>query len=338
MVKASTTTGLLALATLLATLAASPSAASPGHATPLAAPATAPSAASPDHDDSRESEATLKVTVPVAPYSWVVQRIAGARASITTLVASGQSPHSYSPDPQQIATLTKSDVLFRAGLELESGLVPRLSDLQPDLLVVDLASAPRPDAPAAAHDGEHGLHVAGGEHAHGAHTHRDGHDPHAWLDPMALLDQASIIAETLSQLDPAGASRYAAGLDSLAGTLTALDGELTKTLGPFEGTRFYVFHPAFGHFAEAYGLTQVAVEFEGKEPSARRLAQLVEQARADGATLIIVQPQFSDAAARTLARELDAELLAIDPLAPDPTETLRELAAAVIESATERTP
>ncbi len=279
----------------------------------LAATATAeagPAAGTvPSTGSASGSTAVVSVIVPVEPYVLVVNRIAEERVDAHTLVPPGQSPHTYSPTPQQIAGFAKADVLFHVGLELERGLVPRLRELDRGLLVVDLM----PDEP----------------EPPDAHDHERGHDPHVWLDPSNVIRQAALIAETLSRLDPAGSEGYAAGLDSLVRDLSRLDEELTSRLRPHAGSRFYVFHPAFGHFAEAYGLEQVAVETDGKEPSARRLVELVDMARGDDTRVIITQPQHSDATIRTLAREIDAKIVSIDPLAYDLFATLRALADAI---------
>jgi len=253
--------------------------------------------------------AVLSVIVPVEPYVLVVNRITGERVDVHTLVPPGQSPHTYSPTPQQIAAIARSDALFRADLELEQGLVPRLAELDPDLRIVELTST----EPASPQLG----------------PHANGHDPHVWLDPSNVIHQAGLIAGTLSQLDPAGARGYAAGLDSLVRDLTRLDEELSFQLLPAAGSRFYVLHPAYGHFAEAYGLEQVAIEADGKEPSARRLAELVDMARDDNTRVIITQPQYADATVRTLAREIDARVVSVDPLAYDLFATLRSLADAI---------
>lgn len=262
--------------------------------------------------------ATGSVIVPVEPYAFVTERIAGDRVNVLTLVPPGRSPHTYSPTPQQIAAFAGADALFVAGLELERGLVPRLQALDHDLLIIDLHSAATPEAETRAPD---------------VHGHDSGHDPHVWLDPRTVIRQAGLIASTLSEIDEQGAHIYAAGLDSLTHDLELLDAELRSRLRPRSGSRFYVFHPAFGHFAEAYGLEQVAVETNGKEPSAKRLAELVDMARRDRTRVVITQPQHSGATVLTLAREIDAAIVSVDPLAFDLFATLRALADAITSNA-----
>ena len=81
----------------------------------------------------------------------------------------------------------------------------------------------------------------------------------------------------------------------------SLDAQLRQALKPFRGQTFYVFHPAFGYFADAYHLQQKSVETEGKSPTPRQLLALIKQARAEGVKIIFLQPQFDVHAAEAVA-------------------------------------
>ncbi len=304
---------LLLLAIAMPALPASEASSDPHQALP----------ASEASSDPRQAQ--FAVVVPVMPYAFIIDRIAGGRVTPLTLVPAGQSPHSYSPGPQQIASIAEARVIFRTGLPLEQGVVSRLESLNQEAIVIDMTSVVTEQHDSL--DAEYGQ--TGGHANDDKHDHTDGRDLHVWLSPANISRQARLMAETLAHVDPAGAHIYETGLDSLLSDVARLEHELDVRLAPFAGSRFYVFHPAFGHFAEAFHLEQVAVEFEGKEPSAKRLASLVKQARVDGVHTILVQPQFSDSAARTLAREIGADLALIDPLAYDLFATLRSLADAI---------
>jgi len=96
--------------------------------------------------------------------------------------------------------------------------------------------------------------------------------------------------------------------------------------------RFLVFHPAFGYFASAYGLRQVAIEEEGKAPGPARLAAVIEAAKADGIKVVFVEPQFSSSAARTIASAIGGEVVVIDPLAADWPAGMQAIARAFGEA------
>src|SRR5690606_3888118 len=99
-----------------------------------------------------------------------------------------------------------------------------------------------------------------------------------------------------------------------------------------EGQRFLVFHPSWGYFAAAYGLVQVAIEHEGKEPGARALAGIIEQAKAEGIRVVFVQQQSAGASARAVAEAIGGRVVPLDPLAPDYLANLRRSAQAIAEA------
>jgi zinc transport system substrate-binding protein len=92
-----------------------------------------------------------------------------------------------------------------------------------------------------------------------------------------------------------------------------------------------VFHPAWGYFAREFGLKQMAIEVQGKEPSARELGEILDYARNNHVSTIFVQPQFSRRTAEIIAREIGARIAIADPLAADWAGNLRNLAKALVE-------
>ena len=105
-----------------------------------------------------------------------------------------------------------------------------------------------------------------------------------------------------------------------------MDADLKKTLAGKKGLRFMVFHPAWGYFAQAYGLRQVPIEIEGKNPKPAQLQELIRRARESGIRVIFVQPQFSTKSAEIVAREIGGQVAFADPLAGDWMANLRQVA------------
>jgi zinc transport system substrate-binding protein len=104
-----------------------------------------------------------------------------------------------------------------------------------------------------------------------------------------------------------------------------LDGELRGVLAGKQGLQFIVFHPAWGYFAHAYGLKQVPIEIEGKEPKPAQLKELIEHARKHQIKVVFVQPQFSSKSAEQVAKEIGGQVAFVDPLALNWAENLREV-------------
>lgn len=184
------------------------------------------------------------------------------------------------------------------------------------------------------HDHDH-AHGHGHEdkphpHAHHAHHHDEGgKDPHIWLNPRWMKMQARTIADTLIELDPGAEARFEANYAALARDLDALDASLRAALAPVQGGTLFVFHPAWGYFADEYGLVQTAIETEGKAPTAQQLARLIEQAKAADVRVIFVQPQMSTQSAQAVAEAIGGAVVPINPLARDYIANLEAVASSI---------
>jgi len=263
---------------------------------------------------------TVPVVVSIQPQAFFVQHVGGTHVTVEVLVSPGGNPHTYEPTPRQIAALEAARIYFTIDMPFERPLVARIAAAFRDVRIVDTQAGIQRRA-MTDHD-EHATHAKQERRA-------DELDPHTWLDPTLARRQAGTIAEALEQADPAHAADYRRNLQGLQAELDALDTELAEALASLKGRRFFVFHPAYGYFASRYGLEQVPVEMEGKEPSARQLADLIGQAKAAGAKVIFVQPQFSTRGARAVAEAIGGAVVPMDDLAGDYVSNLRRMAQAV---------
>ncbi|MEA3403407.1 MAG: zinc ABC transporter substrate-binding protein [Armatimonadota bacterium] len=256
-------------------------------------------------------QTALSAFVSIPPQAYLVERVGGRHVQVNVLVGPGQSPATYEPSPSQMSGLDEADVYFRIGVPFEEALVPRIRASMPDLPIVDTRQGieMRP--------------MVGGDDAHAGEARRD---PHTWLDPDLAKMQARTICENLQELDPEHADQYQRNLEGLLADLEAVDEEIARALEPFRGAEILVFHPAYGYFADAYGLKQVAIELEGKRPTPRQLEAIIEEAECRDIRAIFVQPQFSTASAEAIAREIGAVVVPLDPLARDYLSNLRQMA------------
>lgn len=269
----------------------------------------------------------VKVYVSVPPQAYFVERIGGKRVDVSVLLPPGANPHTFSPSPQEMAKLARADIYFRIGVPFENVLIPRIESAMPHLYVVDTRAGiklRRLD--------DHGHHDHDGPHG-GGHQHIHGElDPHIWMSPPLVKEQARTIRDALTRIDPSGKEAYEAGFEAFSRDLDRLHERLTRLLAPLAGREFFVYHPAFGYFAETYGLKQVPVELEGKEPSPRHLADLIRRAREQGVRVIFVQPQFSEKAARAVAEAIGGAVVPLDPLARDYLSNMEATSDALLRS------
>lgn len=243
----------------------------------------------------------IHVFVTISPYTFFVEKIAGANATVDVLVPQGQSPHSYEPTPKQIARLATAEIYFRAGINFESPLMTKLGSINKNLKIVDMRDGIK---------------------------QRDT-DPHIWLSPKLAGVQCRTIADAMCETDSNRCEEYMRNLDSLLLALRKVDMRIAKSFAHLKGKRLYVFHPAFGYFADAYGLEQVAVEVEGKEPSARKLAEIIDKVKEDGVKVIFVEPQFSAKSARVIADAIGGTVVKIDPLERDYLKNMENIAGKI---------
>ncbi len=264
----------------------------------------------------------LRVVVSVAPDAWLVREVAGDDVEVVTLAEPGDDPHTYQPTDAQVSAALGARIFFRTGVPFENGAWTRALRERPGIEIVDLRQGLV-------------LRRVGGAEAAGSDGRGHGDeemDPHVWLAPKLLETEAHTVAAALDRVDPDGAAARAANLSRLVERLRATDAEVSRILSPYRGRRVYVFHPAFGYLLDAYGLVQVAIEDEGKEPSEADLTARIRQAREDGVRAVFVQSQVQGRAAKALAGALGVKVLYLDPLAPDVTGNLVVIARALATS------
>ncbi|MGO9117151.1 MAG: metal ABC transporter solute-binding protein, Zn/Mn family [Desulfomonilaceae bacterium] len=280
----------------------------------------------------------VKTFVSILPAAYFVERVGGPNVEVSVLVGPGQDPHTFEPTPRLMAKMANARVLFKMGFPFEETIIKKIGSTFKNVEVVDLQQGIKlrtmTEEEAEAEEAEHEAeHEHGHGHGHGeAEEHEHHHDAgdldqHTWLDPQLVKIQAGTIADTLIQIDPSHKDQYEKNLKDFQADLDAIHQELTKALAPVKGKSFFVFHPAYGYFGDAFGLKQVPVQIGGKEPTVRQLARLIQLAKEDGVRVIFVQPQFSKKSAEVLAKGIGAAVVPIDPLAADYLKNLDQMAA-----------
>ncbi len=267
--------------------------------------------------------AALPVAVSIPPQAHFVKAIGGEHVDVQVMVPANAEPVTYEPTPRQMAALSQARLYFAIGVPFEQGWLPRFQAANADMTTVDTIANIRRH-PMGSHD-DHAGHDSGG---HG------GADPHVWLSPALVRLQAESIRDALIRADPDHARGYHQGFRRFVAQIHSADEAILASLAdlPADSRRFLVFHPAFGYFARSYGLEQMAIETEGKEPGPRELARITDEARSHGIRVIFIEPQFAQGAARTIAREINGEVLTLDPLARDWTAGMRAIAVTLREA------
>jgi zinc transport system substrate-binding protein len=244
------------------------------------------------------------VAVSVEPQAYFVEQIAGELVQVVVMVPPGANPATYSPTVHQIQALSDASLYFKvghAGFAFERSWLDSMLEVKSGLVIVD---------------GAQGSPCTAG-------------DPHLWVAPSGVRVMAANLAKGLERLLPDQQEILQANLAAFQQRIDALDLEIRETLGEQTGRGFLVYHPSWGCFAEEYGLEQIAIERDGKEPSPHDLAAMIDSAKRDGIRVVFVQPQHSERAAETVAEAIGGRVVAVDPLARDWPANLRAVASAL---------
>jgi zinc transport system substrate-binding protein len=299
--------------------------------------------------------APVKVFVSILPQKYFVEKIGGDLVDVSVMVQPGANPHNYEPKPRQMVAISKTMVYFAIGITFEEIWLERIASTNPKMRIVHtetgiekipmLAPHHHEEESERQHDKDEHHHEREGdgnkeeEHHHDEkeqhhdteaeddHMHHGIKDPHVWLSPPLVMIQARNILQALVSVDPANRASYDNNYRDFIMELVVLDEELRGIFaGRKEGLEFMTFHPAWGYFAQAYGLEQVPIEIEGKEPKSAELKDLIEHARERDIKVIFVQPQLSSQSARIIAKSIGGQIAFVDPLAADWADNLREVA------------
>jgi len=266
----------------------------------------------------------IRVAVSVPPQAYFVERIGGHHVDVVVMIPPGYSHVDYPLTPRQIVALSRARLYVAVGhpaFELERARIMPLLATLPNVEVVDMSR---------------GMHLIAGEgegedSEHGGHSHAAG-DPHVWVAPESVAVAARNIAAALERIDPAHAAEYRANLQYFESDIAALDRDIRFRLGPERGGSFMVYHPTWGYFAHQYGLRQVSIEAEGKEPSAGRLIQLIDEAKRQGVKVVFVQRGFPRKSAQVIADAVGGQVVVADPQERDWLGNLRRVTKALSEA------
>lgn len=257
-----------------------------------------------------QKDSKLNVIVSILPQKAFVNAVGGNLVNVKELIPPGGSPATYEPKPSDLALIEKADIYFRIGhIPFEKSHIDKFAGLNPNMKIVDTSV-----------------------NVQLRHFENGGVDPHLWLSPMQVKKQVDVIAETLSQEDPVNADTYNSNAERFKKDLDALHSEIESEFAELKTDKLMVFHPAWGYFADEYGLEQIAIEQSGKEPTAQELQHIIEEAKEEEIEVIFVQSQFSKETGESIAEEVGAVVVSINPLSEDYINNLRNVATTIAES------
>ncbi len=267
--------------------------------------------------------ANVKVIVSILPQQTFVKVIGGDKVDITLMVQPGNSPHSYEPKPSQMKDISNADIYLAIGVEFEHVWLPKFSNQNKNMQIINIDKGIEKSSIEEHHHGEE-------EHHGQEHDGEDGKDPHIWTSPNNVKIIAKNIVEALIAIDPENSKIYTKNYNEFLRQIEQTDRQIKELLNQVPNNKkFMVFHPAWGYFAQQYGLTQIAIEAGGKNPKPKQVMYLIEEAKEEKVNAVFTAPEFSDTIAKQIAKEVGVPVIKVSPLNPKWSQNLINLAKAI---------
>ena len=227
------------------------------------------------------------LAVTIEPYRFIVEAIAGDVWEVFSVVPAGTSPETFDPSPSHIMRLSRSKAYFlTGGIGFESRWSEKIAALCNGLPISDTSQG----------------------------VERDEDDPHLWTSPQNCMVIADNVCNVLCRIDSANSPLYRERRQRLAESLCTTDSLIAARLDSCTGRAFIIFHPSLTYFSKRYGLQQIVIEEHGKEPSAAHIKEVIDEARRAGVKKILLQSEFDKRHAESIAEEIGAEIININPL------------------------
>ena len=273
-----------------------------------------------------------EITVNILPQKYFVEKIVKDKFEINVMVKPGSSPHNYEPKPSQMKSLVNSKAYFLVGDPFEQAWMDKFKQNAKNTLFVDTTKGiEKIQMQEHDHHDEATVDAKHDEHDHEKHDH-SGFDPHVWLDPLLVKIQAKNIYEAMVEIDSHNSDFYKTNYEEFIKELDTLDENIKTILSPYKDKAFMVFHPSWGYFAKRYDLEQISIEIEGKEPKPNELVELIEEAKKHDIKIVFVAPQFSQKSAKTISKNINANVIAIDPISGNWKESMLDTANQIANS------
>ena len=247
------------------------------------------------------------IFVTITPLQSLIDEITMGDFDVEVIVPKGASPETFEPTPKQVTSFSDAEFIFSTGLiDFEQSLIKRI-DGKAEL--VNLSKD---------------IELIAGSCSCGNHHHKHGIDPHIWTSPRELRTMVGNMHRAVVSLYP-DSTKYNDAAERIIARLDSLDSYCQTHLSDGRKRAIMIYHPAYTYLAHNYNIEQIAIENEGKEPTAKHLIELVERGREMGITTIFHQPQYSASKLRSIADELNAEIVVTDPLSFDIEAEIRRV-------------
>ena len=239
------------------------------------------------------------IAVSFEPQAWMMRQIAGDDFDIVTLLPAGSDPETYQPSISTMKSLGKADIYFTLGTDgfEKSNLAGIVSNF-PDLKVVDCT------------EGVQKIFGSHGHHDHEGYNHTgEEFDPHMLASIKNSILMADNITRYLMVIHPEKTDVYQKAGEKLKARMQALDDSIGNM--NISGKSFAMRHPSLSYFAKDYGLSQIALQADGKETSPLQLRKQMEEINDSGTKIFIMEKEHASPGDEETARQLGLQTIEV---------------------------
>lgn len=257
----------------------------------------------------------ITVAASIMPQKEFIKKIAGDKVNVVIMVPPGADPHTYEVESSKLRQVSDADIYLEvgSGIEFELTWMDKIKSINPDMVVVNTSK------------GINLIKMQNAENNSSGSKLESESDPHVWTSPKNAMLMVENTYEALVKVDPTNKEYYYQNKEKYLKELIELDSETAKELDGKNITKMLVYHPAWGYFAQEFGLQQIAIEKEGKEPTPQTMADIISMAKKNNIKLIFTSPQVSTKNADTIAHEINGKVVIIDPLSSNYLENMENL-------------
>ncbi|MEG2915337.1 MAG: zinc ABC transporter substrate-binding protein [Oscillospiraceae bacterium] len=264
-----------------------------------------------NQDKSKEiSSQKPIIAVAIPPLKSFVEAVCGDNMEVITIIPPGNSPENYEPTPKEKEEFSKAKIYFSIGVPTEeANVLPNVAQ-KTQIIYLEKEVAKKYDD------------IKIGE----------GRDPHIWVSPKRAAVMVEVIVKEISLIDSENAKIYEENANKFLEELKSIDEEMSTILSEITNKKIIVFHPAFGYLAQDYGIEMYALEEEGKESTAKHLAEMIDFAKKENIKVIFYQAEIDSSQSKAFAEEIGGRTIMLSPLAENYIENLRLMAQTMKEA------
>ncbi len=275
------------------------------------------------------------VIASVLPLAGFAEKVGGPKIDVFEMVPPGASPHTYEPTPGQLEKVSNAGIYLSvgSGIEFEIVWLDKIIAINDKMMLVDCSKGIELIEASGSLNDQNSDHDDEGVYNGTRDDHnRRGTDPHVWLSPVNASIMVENIYLSLSELYPENEGIFYDNKVDFQNDLEMLDMRIREILMGKIQRKIIVFHPGWSYFAREYGLEQIVIEKEGKEPSPGDMVSIIDYAKDSGIKIIFASPEFSPKSAEVIADEIGGNVVFISPLARDYIENLIKVTEAFEKS------